>query len=93
MTKIYEVTRSYTTSDVYVVKANSEEEAKKKVVVLGGYSTHNSYDSDYDDEVLVWEVTDDQHDYCTECDCVLRWDESEVVCKSCEERIEKEQQP
>ena len=29
-------------------------------------------------------------EYCTECDCILRWDESEAVCKSCEERIQKE---
>ena len=58
MTKVYEVTRSYTTCDVHVVKANNEEEAKKKVVVLGEYITHKSYDSDYDDEVAVWEVTD-----------------------------------
>lgn len=28
--------------------------------------------------------------YCKECDCVLRWDESETLCKSCEDRIEKE---
>ena len=60
MTKIYEVTRSYTTCDVHVVKANNEEEAKKKVSVLGEYINHKSYDSDYDDEVTVWEVTDSE---------------------------------
>lgn len=29
-----------------------------------------------------------EHEYCTECDCILRWDESETLCKSCESRIE-----
>jgi hypothetical protein len=58
MTKVYEVTRSYTTCDVHVVEANNEEEAEKKVVELGEYITQKSYDSDYDDEVTVWEVTD-----------------------------------
>jgi len=29
-------------------------------------------------------------EYCKECDCILRWDEAETLCKSCETRIEKE---
>ena len=32
--------------------------------------------------------TKPDNQYCKECDCVLRWDESETLCKSCEERRE-----
>jgi len=38
-------------------------------------------------DVEAWNT---EHQYCEECDCILRWDESETLCKSCEERIEKE---
>ena len=31
----------------------------------------------------------DTYDYCKECDCILRWDEAETLCKSCEERKEE----
>ena len=34
---------------------------------------------------------DEEYEYCTECDCILRWDELETLCKSCESRIEKEE--
>lgn len=91
MTKVYEVTRSYTTCEVHLVEANNEEEAKKKVVVLGQYTTQKSYDGDYDDLVTVSEVTDsfDTYEYCEECNCILRWNEAETLCKSCEERKEE----
>ena len=60
MNKTYEVTRSYTTCDVHIVEAKNEEEAKRKVVKQGEYINCKSYDSDYDDEVTVWEVTDSE---------------------------------
>jgi hypothetical protein len=34
------------------------------------------------------EVWNTEHQYCEECECILRWDESETLCKSCESRIE-----
>ena len=38
-------------------------------------------------DVEAWNT---EYQYCEECDCILRWDESESLCKSCEERIKKE---
>ena len=32
----------------------------------------------------------EEHEHCVECDCVLRWDESENHCSSCEERMKLE---
>lgn len=61
MTKTYEVVRSYTTCDVHTVEANSEEEAKIKVM-CGYYITHKNYDSDYDDEVTVSEIKENLND-------------------------------
>ena len=34
--------------------------------------------------------TEEPHDHCVGCDCILRWDESENYCQWCEERMEKE---
>ncbi len=31
------------------------------------------------------DVAEEQHEHCKGCDCVLRWDESEDLCRSCEE--------
>ena len=28
----------------------------------------------------------DTYEYCEECDCILRWDEAETLCKWCVER-------
>ena len=65
------------------------------------YSPWNQNDAEYGDDVYLsdgvyvtaeGEVYNTKVDtyYCKECDCILRWDESETVCKSCEERIKKE---
>lgn len=27
----------------------------------------------------------EEHDYCSQCDCILRWDEGDICC-SCEEK-------
>jgi len=48
-----------------------------------GYTPRTGYMTLSD--VEVWNT---EHQYCKECDCVLRWDESETLCKSCESRIE-----
>ncbi len=31
------------------------------------------------------DVAEEEHEHCKGCDCVLRWDESEDLCRSCEE--------
>ena len=31
------------------------------------------------------DVAEEKHEHCKGCDCVLRWDESEDLCRSCEE--------
>jgi hypothetical protein len=33
----------------------------------------------------------EEHEHCTECDCILTSHESELLCRSCEERIAHEQ--
>ena len=35
------------------------------------------------------DVSEDVHEHCHGCECVLRYDESENFCKSCEE-LEKD---
>ncbi len=31
------------------------------------------------------DIAEEEHEHCKGCDCVLRWDESEDLCRSCEE--------
>jgi hypothetical protein len=40
-------------------------------------------------DVEEWNEEVDTYEYCEECDCILRWDEAETLCKSCEERKEE----
>lgn len=45
-------------------------------------TVHYSFDApDEEDE----ESEEEEHEHCKGCDCVLRWDESEDLCRSCED--------
>ena len=35
-------------------------------------------------------ASEETHEHCVGCECVLRWDESENYCRWCEERMKKE---
>jgi len=66
--KIYEVLRSYSSTEVHHVKANNEEEALEKFED-GEYSHYKTYDGDYDDLIQVcnddgpWELDDYEEEY------------------------------
>ena len=61
----------------FVVEAENEEQAKELAIVMPW---------PHEDACAFFEVEeDDDHDYCKGCGCILRQDESETLCKSCEE--------
>jgi len=61
----------------FVVEAESEDQAKELAIMMPW---------PHEDACSFFEVEeDDDHDYCEGCGCILRQDESETLCKSCEE--------
>ena len=36
------------------------------------------------------DLTEEEHEHCKGCDCILRWDESQFYCRWCEEEERKE---
>ena len=48
-----------------------------------------SLDSQREEAEINWLFPEDQHDYCSGCDCILRSDEGDICC-SCEEIEDKD---
>ena len=49
----------------------------------------SALDSQIEQNETDWLFPKDQHDYCSNCDCILRYDEENICC-SCEEIEDKD---
>lgn len=63
----------------FVVEAENEEQAKELAIMTEW--PHADACSFFEVEE---DVEDDDKEYCQGCGCILRQDESETLCKSCE---------